>query len=49
MNNNMNNVFPCRPEVSESELHPEEGQHKCLDADAWVTYFNEVSGGGGGG
>ncbi|XP_050723618.1 TBC1 domain family member 16-like isoform X2 [Eriocheir sinensis] len=31
----------CKPEVSESELHPEEGQHKCLDADAWVTYFNE--------
>ncbi|MPC24271.1 TBC1 domain family member 16 [Portunus trituberculatus] len=29
------------PEVSESELHPEEGQHRCLDADAWVTYFNE--------
>lgn len=36
-------LFSCRPEVSESELHPEEGQHKCLDADAWVTYFNEVS------
>uniref|UniRef100_A0A0P4VUQ2 Rab-GAP TBC domain-containing protein n=1 Tax=Scylla olivacea TaxID=85551 RepID=A0A0P4VUQ2_SCYOL len=31
----------CKPEVSESELHPEEGQHRCLDADAWVTYFNE--------
>ncbi|KAG0712996.1 TBC1 domain family member 16 [Chionoecetes opilio] len=31
----------CKPEVSESELHPEEGEHRCLDADAWVPYFNE--------
>lgn len=31
----------CKPQVSESELHPEEGQHKCLDADSWITYFNE--------
>ncbi|XP_042203048.1 TBC1 domain family member 16-like [Homarus americanus] len=31
----------CMPHVSESELHPEEGQHKCLDPDTWITYFNE--------
>ncbi|KAK3861423.1 hypothetical protein Pcinc_032616 [Petrolisthes cinctipes] len=31
----------CKPEVSKSELHPEEGQHACLDAESWVTYFSE--------
>ncbi|XP_069166722.1 TBC1 domain family member 16-like [Procambarus clarkii] len=31
----------CMPHVSESELHPEEGQYKCLDPDSWITYFNE--------
>nr|XP_053629773.1 TBC1 domain family member 16-like [Cherax quadricarinatus] len=31
----------CMPHVSESELHPEEGQHKCLDPETWITYFNE--------
>ncbi|XP_042888521.1 TBC1 domain family member 16-like isoform X2 [Penaeus japonicus] len=31
----------CRPQVSESERHPEEGQHTCLDAESWITYFSE--------
>ncbi|XP_064108840.1 TBC1 domain family member 16-like [Macrobrachium nipponense] len=31
----------CKPHVSESELHPEEGQHGCVDADSWITYFSE--------
>ncbi|KAK7066099.1 hypothetical protein SK128_014850 [Halocaridina rubra] len=31
----------CKPHVSESELHPEEGRHECVDADSWIMYFSE--------
>ncbi|XP_037799681.1 TBC1 domain family member 16-like isoform X1 [Penaeus monodon] len=41
MDSALKQFMVCRPQVSESECHPEEGQHPRLDAELWITYFSE--------
>lgn len=41
MDSALKQFMVCRPQMSESECHPEEGQHPRLDAELWITYFSE--------